>query len=268
MKKQSPITIAAFAAGVICIIYYFVCGIAKSFTTSGLWIWLAFGLILLSGCVWKTLVEPKLLTSEALRLYKGLKGACLSLFALFLLIFFVFEGFLIKEWIRGNGNSHVSADAVIILGATVEYDRPGDTLEKRIGTAYELILKNPDAVVIACGGLGEGDIITEAQCIKNELIAGGIEENRIITEESSTSTAENFTYAASLLPNGAKRVAFVTSGFHQFRALTVGKASLESCGITDVTLIPVSSPCASVQLPCSMVREFAAFVKSLIHGNI
>ncbi|MBE6708063.1 MAG: YdcF family protein [Ruminococcaceae bacterium] len=263
MKKPSPIAVTSTVVGVICIGYYFICGILRSFSLSGLWIWLVFGLVLFSGCAWSVFIEPKLIKTKMACQYKVIKAACLSLFSLFLLAFAVFEGFLIREWICGTAMHGTRPDAIIILGGAVEYDRPGSTLEKRIDTAYEYIRKDPSVPVIACGGLGEGDILTEAQCIKNELVQRGIPEEIIYTEDRSSSTAENFTLAAELLPSGTKSIVVITSGFHQFRSIYIGRTSLEAKGFIGVELIPVSAPCTSVQLPCYMVREFAAFIRWL-----
>lgn len=265
MKKI--ITAVTAILGSISIIYYIVCGAVYSFTLSGLWIWLCFGLIMYLGCFWKYVFEPKI-HKKYFRIYKIFKKICLTAFALFMMSFFVFEGFLISKWHSGYKHDDTKADAVIILGATVEYDKPGEALAQRIDRTYSIIVKNPDAVVIACGGLGEEDIITEAECIKRELCAMGIPESRILTEERSTSTAENFKYAAELLGRGTKSVAVVTSGFHQFRALKIGRAAFNACNLTETVLFPISSPCMSLQLPRNMVREFAAFTSDFFSGNV
>ena len=260
MKRILPITAAVL--GTVCIIYYILCGCLYSFTMSGLWIWLSFALIMYFGCLWKYIAEPKI-GKRFIQLYKWLKGITLSAVALFLAVFLGFEILLGIQWCQGIGQESRSCDVVIVLGATVEYDRPGDALQKRIDTAYEIIKNNPDAVVITCGGLGEDDIVTEAECIRNELVSMGIDADRILTEEDSTSTAENFKYAAELIPDGAETVAVVTSGFHQFRALSIG-----SSAITEAELFPVSAPCGSLKLPRDMVREFAAFVKGYLSPKI
>ncbi len=267
MKKVTVLSAASAVLGVLCIAYYILCGILYSFDMSGLWIWPSFALIMFFGCLWKYAVEPKI-DNKHFRIYKHLKRMILTVFALFMLAFITFECFLIAEWCKGNDRSNTKADVVIILGSTVEYDKPGEALEWRIATAFEVIKENPYATVIACGGFGEDDIITEAECIKRELTELGIAEDRIIKEERSTSTAENFKYAAELFPDTASSAAVVTSGFHCFRALMVGRASFAAFGITDVALFPVSSPCTSVQLPRNMVREFAACVKGLMKSEL
>lgn len=261
MKKITVPTLVAAVAGVLSLLYYLICGILYSFSLSGLWIWLGFSLIMGFAVLWKLVAEPRIPES---RLYVILKSVCIAVFAVFMGVFLLFECCIIGRWIHGCGDS--TADTVIVLGATVEGDSPGDTLRVRILTAYEYLTKNPDATLIACGGLGEGDFVTEADCIKDELIRLGIDGDRIITESRSTSTNENFLYAAELIPHDAERIAIVTSGFHQFRAFIIGEYHLGSHG--DVTLIPVSAGDIAFSLPHSMVREFAAMVSDLTEGNV
>lgn len=267
MKQRAVAAISA-AVGTVCIIYYILCGALGGFAMSGLWIWLCFGLIMLFVCIWSIVAEPRVLAGGHALLYKRIKIACISAFALFFAAFSVFEGLVIARWVDGTSEYDETPDAIIILGAAVDYDVPSAALSARISTAFEYISKNPDIPVITCGGIGKGDIIGEAALIKRELVALGADPEAIITEEHSTSTAENFLYAASMLPENTLTVAVVTSGFHQLRAAVTGHTSLEKAGIDGVKLIPVSAPCVSPLLPYGMVREFAAFVKDLSLGNI
>ena len=266
MKKITVPTAVAAIAGTVSLIYYVICGILYSFSRSGLWIWLGFSLIMGFAVMWKLLAEPRIPVGRGYKIYRILKTVCLSVFALFMAVFILFELCLIGRWIHGCGSSGSSADTVIVLGATVEGDVPGDALAARILAAYEYLEDNPDATVIACGGLGDGDFVTEADCIKGELIRLGIDGNRILTETKSTSTNENFLYAAELIPHDAERIAVVTSGFHQFRAFIMGEYHLSSRD--DVTIIPVSADDVTFSLPHSMVREFAAFASDLMDGNV
>lgn len=268
MKKLTPITVIAAILGTLSIIYYFICGILRTFTYSGLWIWISFGFIMWFGCLWKMLVEPKILATDKKVLYLRLKTVCLSLVSLFLLVFIIFETILIATWIDGCTNSSEDVDAVIVLGAAVDYDHPGDALEKRISVAYEYIKDHPDVPVIVCGGRSAEDIISEADCIKAELIRMGVPADRIVTEDRSTSTYLNFYLSSDLIPEGTNRIAIVTSGFHELRACVTGGSVLKRELGHDVKLIPVSAPYTSFFLPFSMVREFAAFCSDLSDGNI
>lgn len=109
---------------------------------------------------------------------------------------------------------------VMILGCQVKGSEPGIDLEARLSTALPLIRENDTAAVVVCGGMGRGENITEAECMKRWLVSNGVNEGRIYTEDSSRSTAENFDNAAPILDGLAisDGIAVVTSGYHQYRA--------------------------------------------------
>lgn len=115
-----------------------------------------------------------------------------------------------------------NCDYLIVLGCAVNGDSPSQMLQYRIDEAYEYLSKNPQTQCIVTGGLGDGDNITEAQCMYNELTSMGIDPSRIWLEEKATSTVENLNYALAILkektggiPEG---IGVLSSEFHLFRA--------------------------------------------------
>jgi len=120
-------------------------------------------------------------------------------------------------------NSALKADAVIVLGAGVNGTTPSLALSTRIDAAAEYLTAHPDVPAVLSGGKGPGEDITEAQAMFTALTERGINPNRLILEETSTSTAENFRYSKKLLEeNGvdaaSASVAVITNDFHAFRA--------------------------------------------------
>lgn len=109
-------------------------------------------------------------------------------------------------------------DYLIVLGCTVDGDKPSRMLQYRITAAYEYLNKYPHSQCIVTGGLGEGDTITEAQCMMDELTAMGIDSERIWLEEKATSTMENLNYSLALLEDKEPgTVAILSSEFHLYR---------------------------------------------------
>src|SRR4051812_11327360 len=84
-----------------------------------------------------------------------------------------------------------NADYLIVLGARVKGTTPSLAFASRINTAAEYLKKNKETLVIASGGMGPGEAISEAESIKRELVQQGISETRIILEDQSTDTYEN-----------------------------------------------------------------------------
>lgn len=136
------------------------------------------------------------------------------------------EGIVIHA---GQGNSGAqSPDAVLVLGAGVNGEKPSPILESRIDAAASYLKANPAVSAVLSGGKGSGENISEAQAMEDALTTRGISSDRLYLEEKSTTTAENFRYSKKLLKDKGidpkeKLVAVVTSDFHICRAELVAK---------------------------------------------
>ena len=84
---------------------------------------------------------------------------------------------------------------MIILGARVYGEKPSESLVERIKKASEFLQKNNSVKVIATGGKGSNEKISEALAIKRELLKLGISEERIILEDKSRNTIQNFEFS-------------------------------------------------------------------------
>lgn len=116
----------------------------------------------------------------------------------------------------------VSCDYVVVLGAGVNGTRPSLSLQDRINAAYDYLTAYPNAVCVVSGGQGNGEDITEAQCMYNELTAMGIEPDRIWLEQRATNTRDNIRYSLDIIEentgNRPDRIGLVSSEYHLFRA--------------------------------------------------
>ena len=180
-----------------------------------------------------------------------------TVFLLFLLV----EGLLLSHGERDN--SALPADAVIVLGAGVNGETPSLILRSRIDAAAGYLKAHPDIPAVLSGGQGDGENITEAECMRRELTALGIDESRLLLENRSTSTVENFAFSKEVLrqagidPETAV-VAVVTNDFHCFRAHLIAQRQ----GLT-VLDIPAEVPWLLLNANY-YVREFFALGKTLI----
>ena len=145
-------------------------------------------------------------------------------------------------------------DYIIVLGAGLKGDTPSLALERRLEKAAEYMNKNGNAIAIVSGGQGKGETISEAQAMENYLLNHGIREDRIIKEDNSTSTYENFEYSKLIMDEG--QAVFVTNEFHVLRSELMAKIN----GI-DATHIGASTPIPL--LPVSCVREFIAQIAAV-----
>ena len=120
----------------------------------------------------------------------------------------------------------VDCDYVVVLGAGVNGTRPSLSLQERIDAAYDYLVAYPNAVCIVSGGQGNGENITEAQCMYNELIKRGIDADRLYMEDRSTSTRENIAFSKEIIEKEGLNpcLAVVSNNFHLYRASLVVEA--------------------------------------------
>ena len=136
-------------------------------------------------------------------------------------------------------------------------------LAYRLNEAVEYLKKNPKAVVIVSGGQGNGESISEAEAMRRYLEKRGVSPERIVKEDKSTSTYENFRFskaiADKMLGYGYDAV-FVTNDFHVFRAERIGKQA-------GLSLNRMGAPLDwYVFWPCTL-RESLAVAKHFVFGN-
>ena len=150
---------------------------------------------------------------------------------------------------------------LIILGASLDGDQPGLTLQQRLQVGLTYLEENPDVDVIVTGGQGADETITEAEAMASYLKQNGISANRIILEENSHSTMENFKFSADILKQHGKvqpiKIVFVTSNFHLPRATMLADRNGFISG-----RIPAPTPVNL--LPANLLREYFALVKSFV----
>ena len=139
--------------------------------------------------------------------------------AAFLFSFLIIEGFIIED---ARNKNIENAHYFIILGAGLKGARPSLTLLQRINTGIEYLVENKDAEVVASGGKGPHETVTEAEVISKLLQDNGVEKSRIIVEDRSTNTYENLAYSEKLI-DSRKKIVIVSSGFHLFRAKSIAK---------------------------------------------
>lgn len=129
------------------------------------------------------------------------------------------------------GDTDVSADYLIVLGAAVHNGVPSISMCERCDAAVEYLNANPDCKVILSGGQGNDESMPEAEAMKTLLIEDGISEDRIITECNSTSTYENIKFSSQFVEDDSL-IAVCTSEYHLYRAKLIGKTlGLELYGV-------------------------------------
>ena len=142
---------------------------------------------------------------------------------------------LLGVMIKHSYSTPQKDSTVIILGCQVHGTRPSLMLYDRMNTALEYINENSNSKIIASGGTGQGESISEAEAIKTYLVSQGVEESRIFVEDKSVNTDENIKFSSKIIKDNKlnENVAIATDGFHQFRSFCFAKENgLKSTAIS------------------------------------
>ena len=159
-----------------------------------------------------------------------------------------------------NDNVTYTENTVIVLGCGIRGERVSVGLAKRLNKAYEYHLKNPNAVIIVSGGQGPQEDISEALAMKRYLIDKGVPEDKIIMEDKSTSTIENFKYSHEIMKEmglSEDSVVFVTNAYHIYR----GSYYAEKEGLT---VNHLGTDIIWYTIPMNYFREMIAVLKMWI----
>lgn len=180
---------------------------------------------------------------------------------LFFIVTFIFSIFIILN----NSKKYPSpnAQAIIVLGAGLNGDTVSLTLSYRLDKAAEYSKNNPQAVIVVSGGQGADETVTESYAMKKYLISLGVSEDKIICEDKSSSTYENFKFSKVILDNyfGSSdyRIVYVTNDFHIFRSGMIAKdIGFEAEGL--------SSPSNPGLIPNYYIREYFSLIKYFVFG--
>lgn len=155
---------------------------------------------------------------------RGLKRLTAILTSLALGVFLAAEAPILHAALSSNGSD---APYVIVLGAAVYGETPSISLRHRSDRAAAHLTTNPDAVAVVSGGQGEGEDISEAECMRRYLQDKGVAGSRILLEDKSTSTLENLTFSKQVIVESGgdpSRVAVVSSAYHLYRAKRMAAA--------------------------------------------
>ena len=143
-------------------------------------------------------------------------------------------------------NFRDDCDYLLILGGNVfGADTPSPQLFERMKAAADYLEEHKNVIAVPCGGcFREGQKKSEAAIIADYLISQGISPERIILEDKSSTTYENFEFGIPIIEKHSGknaenlRIAFLSSDYHMHRAGIIAKQS----GIKDVRRVSCPTP--------------------------
>lgn len=180
--------------------------------------------------------------------------------AIFILWISLMVGFIETGFIVNAARNEPTKEAtVVVLGCRVFGTKPSAMLQARLDAAYTYLAAHPEAPVIVCGGQGDDEEISEAQCMYEYLVEKGIAPERIYMEEQSTSTRENITYAKAIIEKEglSEHIAIATNDYHELRASLVA----DSVGLTSSA---ISAKTQLHLLPKHYARELVGVLLEVV----
>lgn len=177
-------------------------------------------------------------------------------------VFIIIEGIIISY------PKHDTSDAeyILVLGAGLRdgYE-PSTILSDRLNAAiYCAETYGDTGKIVVSGGKGSDEKISEAEAMKKYLIDKGISAERILVENNSENTKENFRFSKEVIEEDSGKsiadinVKIVTTDFHAFRSRMLAERN----GYEKIT--NYSSHTVWYLIPISYLREAFALVKSVI----
>ena len=245
---MSVLGIVYLLAGVACIAYYLLIGFYSRFGLSIQWIWLVAGAALIAAGLLTRAPLPRWLR------YAWRTALVAALVLLAGLMSLVISGM--------NASAPPGMDYLVVLGASVYADGPSPALTRRVNAVTGCLDRHPDAVIIASGGQGPNEPVSEAQCIRDELVKRGVDPGRIVMEDKSTDTQENMVYSRALIDRPDAAVGIVTNNFHIWRSMRLARRA----GLTNAH--GIAAEYTGPTLLHFMVRETISIAVHFLRGRL
>jgi len=123
----------------------------------------------------------------------------------------------------GSKNERIKADAVIVLGAGVDDDKPSPVFQERINHGIWLYQNGFANKLIFTGGRSSEDKISEAAAAKAVALTQGVPAYDILIEDQSNITQANLANAKQLMIlNKISSAILVSDPLHMKRAMMIG----------------------------------------------
>ncbi|MGL5244804.1 MAG: YdcF family protein, partial [Sarcina sp.] len=194
------------------------------------------------------------------KLFKKFKKFIKPLVIVFIIVFILVESCIIFFALKKDTTK---TDYIIVLGAGLDGERMSLALTQRMDTLLEYLkFYDKGEKIVLSGGQGPGEDIPEALAMKRYLIDHGIEKDRILIDDKSTSTYENFKYSKEVIEKQGVNIKdisikIITNNFHSFRGVFLAKRN----GFNN---IEVYSAPLNIWLTPYYIREFFALGKSIV----
>jgi uncharacterized SAM-binding protein YcdF (DUF218 family) len=167
---------------------------------------------------------------------------------------------------QGRRDEARPVDAIIVLGAAQWNGRPSPVLRARLDHAALLYHRDLAPRVLVTGGVGEGDVFSEAEVSKEYLVSRGIPADAIWMETQGRTSLESIRAAGRIMDaHEIDRALLVSDPFHMLRILRMA----EDVGIKALGSPTRTSPIArNTRMELKyLVREIALYAWYVLSEN-
>jgi len=177
----------------------------------------------------------------------------------------VFGALLAVVLMGGHDEEKGEPKVMIVLGCQVKSWGPSILLQDRLDTALAYWKEHPEVTIVASGGQGPDEPVSEAQAMRDFFVENGVPEEQVLMEEKSHNTLQNLRYSLRLLEDAGydtqQDTVVVSNGFHLARVRMLWGRLM---GDTE-HLSTLAAPASHVPSRLKMyVREPFGLVKSFL----
>jgi uncharacterized SAM-binding protein YcdF (DUF218 family) len=151
--------------------------------------------------------------------------------------------------VQGARDQATSADAIVVLGAAQYNGRPSPVFRARLDHAAALYQRGLAPVVLVTGGVGAGEVLSEANVGRDYLARLGLPGEALIPLPASDDSYASLKQVQRWFEGrGNRRVLLVSDGFHMLRLRIIAAR---------LGLAPLTSPAPGSPIRASLRRNTA-----------
>ena len=133
----------------------------------------------------------------------------------------------------------VPSDAIVVLGASHFNGTPSPVFQARLDRANRLYQSGYASHIILTGGVGDDQVISEAQAGANYLTRQAVPEEALLREDTGRTTWQSLQQVGRIIQdNNLKSIIVVSDGFHLLR----GKKMAHDLGLQSTFTPATESP--------------------------
>jgi len=166
---------------------------------------------------------------------------------MFVLLLLGWAAVVLAVAVQGARDQATTTDAIVVLGAAQYNGRPSPVFRARLDHAAALYQRGLAPVVLVTGGVGAGEVLSEANVGRDYLARLGLPSDALISLPAADDTYASLTQVKRWFEGReSRRVLLVSDAFHMLRLRIIAGR---------LGLTPFTSPAPGSPIRASMRRN-------------